>query len=240
MRLMDAIWKTRFMAAVFENAQVTSWWGRVFEELVDAASGPSGSDEPTTLSDALDVGCGEGMGSRVLAKRVPRIVGVDISAHMVRRARRHADRAGLANTEYREADACRLPFPDQSFDLVTSTSLVYLLPDPAGVLRELGRVCRAGGRVASFDPARGLTLRRAATAIAGGEVEGRASTRAAFFLIGWVGVSLLHRRFSREEVLGLMAVAGLEPVLVETRCRGMVLFSVGTPARTTPTVANRQ
>jgi ubiquinone/menaquinone biosynthesis C-methylase UbiE len=228
MSLLEAFWKNRLVAAIFENAQVTAWWKRVYENLVDAAA----SSDPlgALTSDALDVGCGEGLGTRVLADRFRRTVGVDISANMIRRARRHADQAGLSNAEYIEADIRCLPFPDHSFDLVTSTSLVYLLPDPVGALREMARVCRPGGRVASFDPAKDLTLRRAVAAIAAGEVRGHASARAALFLIGWAAASRLGRRFSREEVLTLLASAGLQPVLVEPRCRGMVLFTIATPA----------
>lgn len=229
MSLLEAFWKNRLVAAAFENAQVTSWWKRVYEDLVDAAAGPDPRGA-RSLSDALDVGCGEGLGTRVLAARFTRVVGVDISANMIRRARLHADRAGLSNAEYREADIRCLPFRDNSFDLVTSTSLVYFLPDPVSALREMARVCRPDGRVASFDPAKELTLRRAMAAIADGEVRGQASGRAALFLIGWAAASRLSRRFSREDVLELLASAGLQPVLVEPRCRGMVLFTIATPA----------
>lgn len=230
MSLLEAFWKTRIVAAAFENAQITGWWKRVYENLVDTAAASSDARGTRALSDALDVGCGEGLGTRVLAGRFTRIVGVDISANMIRRARRHADRAGLLNAAYIEADIRCLPFPDHSFDLVTSTSLVYFLPDPVGALREMARVCRPGGRVASFDPAKDLTLRRAVAAIAVGEVRGHASARAALFLIGWAAASRLGRRFSREEVLAWLASAGLQPVLVEPRCRGMVLFTIATPA----------
>lgn len=229
MRLFEAFWKTRFVAAAFENVQITAWWQRLYEDLVEAASGLPGLPGTRPLSDALDVGCGEGLGTRVLAGRFTRAVGVDISVNMIRRARRHADRAGLSNAEYIEADVRGLPFPNDSFDLVTSTSLVYSLSDAVGALREMARVCRPGGLVASFDPAKGLTLRRAVVAIADGEVRGDASARAALFLIGWAGASRLYRRFSPEEAMALLKSAGLRPLLVEPRCRGMVLFTIATP-----------
>lgn len=76
-----------------------------------------------------------------------RVVGVDQSADMLRAARdRNGTFAGLVRGK-----AERLPFPDASFDHVTFTYLLRYVDDPAATLRELARVLRPGGRLATLE-----------------------------------------------------------------------------------------
>ena len=77
----------------------------------------------------LDIGCGNGALLLQLGGRVARGVGVDASAGMIERARRRA--AGRGNLEFVQVTEPRLPFPDASFDVVTSLlSFRYLDWDP--------------------------------------------------------------------------------------------------------------
>ena len=76
-----------------------------------------------------------------------RVVGLDQSADMLRAARdRNGTFAGLVRGR-----AERLPFPDGSFDHVTFTYLLRYVDDPAATLRELARVLRPGGRLATLE-----------------------------------------------------------------------------------------
>ncbi len=102
----------------------------------------------------LDVGCGRGDDAIALAKIVGpggRAVGVDQSAAMLAVARSAAHDAGVT-AEFVEADAASLPFPDDSFDACRIDRTLEHLQDPAAVVRELVRVCRPGGRVATAEP----------------------------------------------------------------------------------------
>lgn len=97
----------------------------------------------------LDVGCGTGTLLAAIAERAPRakLLGVDLSPAMLAVARRKlGERAFLVAGE-----AGRLPFPDQRFDLVVSSSALHYWPDPEEGLAEIARVLRPGGRVAITD-----------------------------------------------------------------------------------------
>lgn len=99
----------------------------------------------------LEVGVGAGSQLTALASANPsgRTVGVDLADGMVREARRRVRAAGATGVEVEQADARRLPFADGSFDLVTSSYVLDILPweDIRAVVREFRRVLRPGGRV---------------------------------------------------------------------------------------------
>lgn len=99
----------------------------------------------STPIDALDVGCGTGFFSLLLAEQGHRPVGVDVAESMLALAREKTAAAGL-NATFRTADAERLPFDDDSFDLVVERHVIWTLPDPASALAEWARVLRPGGR----------------------------------------------------------------------------------------------
>ena len=96
----------------------------------------------------LDVGTGTGAIPVKLVQRDPRLTveGVDRSAEMLASARQRAIQAGISRrVRFRRADGRRLPFPDRTFDLVVSNSLMHHLPDPVPVLDEIARVLARGG-----------------------------------------------------------------------------------------------
>jgi demethylmenaquinone methyltransferase/2-methoxy-6-polyprenyl-1,4-benzoquinol methylase len=96
----------------------------------------------------LDVATGTGMVADELVRRYGcRVVGLDQSADMLAVARA---RNGVFE-ELVEGRAERLPFPDASFDHLTFTYLLRYVDDPAAVMRELARVVRPGGRIASLE-----------------------------------------------------------------------------------------
>jgi len=94
----------------------------------------------------LEVGCGAAMCARWLRTRGAEVVGLDLSAAMLRRAAATGDRLGLP-VPLVQADAERLPFGDASFDLACSAfGAVPFVADSAAVMREVARVLRPGGR----------------------------------------------------------------------------------------------
>jgi O-methyltransferase/aklanonic acid methyltransferase len=74
-------------------------------------------------------------------------VGIDISSTMLQEAQTIVSLSGLKNTELRRMDAEHLDFPDGSFDAVTCSFALFMLPDMNGALKEMRRVCKADGYV---------------------------------------------------------------------------------------------
>ena len=106
---------------------------------------------------ALEVGCGTGGASRLLAQVVEgvRVVGVDPSRLAVAEAVRLTEAAGLAGRASFEAmDGRRLTFPDASFDAVFATRVLVHAFDPEGILSEMLRVLRPAGRALLVEPDR--------------------------------------------------------------------------------------
>jgi SAM-dependent methyltransferase len=93
----------------------------------------------------LEVGCGSAPCARWLADQGARVVGVDLSAGMLRYAVQAARETGIS-VPLVQADAARLPFADSSFDLACSAfGAVPFVADSAAVMREAARVLRPGG-----------------------------------------------------------------------------------------------
>lgn len=97
----------------------------------------------------LDVACGPGLVVRALAEHADHVVGIDMVPAMLDRAREIL--AGLPNVALTLGDVLSLPFPDDSFDVVVSRLAFHHFHEPARVMREMRRVCRAGGRVVVCD-----------------------------------------------------------------------------------------
>lgn len=96
--------------------------------------------------DVLDVGCGDGALAVVLHERGARVAGIDASPAMIAVARRNSQRHG-ADIAFAVADARRVPFPAERFDLVSAITILCFVADAAPVFREMARVLRPGGRL---------------------------------------------------------------------------------------------
>ncbi len=116
----------------------------VTRALVEAAGASPGQS-------ILDVASGSGQPALALAAAVApagHVTATDMSAGMLAVAEENAGRAGLNNLRFRQANAESLPFPDRTFDRVTSRFGAMFFADAVGAMKECLRVLLPGGRAA--------------------------------------------------------------------------------------------
>ena len=108
---------------------------------------------PSSPGRVLDVASGTAGVALQLASRTPAdVVGVDLTMGMLGQGRRNVAQAGLGGRIQLVAGrAEQLPFPDAAFDALTFTYLLRYVDDPQATLRELARVVKPGGAVASLE-----------------------------------------------------------------------------------------
>ena len=98
---------------------------------------------PVEGEDVLEIACGTGRFTVLLAERGADVVGLDVSEAMIQQGREKARAAGVADhLDYLIGDAGRLPFPDDSFDTVLAMRFFHLADTPASYLTEMRRVSR--------------------------------------------------------------------------------------------------
>jgi arsenite methyltransferase len=102
----------------------------------------------------LDLGCGAGTDLLIAAQMTGptgRVIGVDMTAAMLRQVRASAEDMGLDNVDTHESLIESLPLEDASVDVVISNGVIDLVPDKDAVLDEIDRVLRPGGRLQVAD-----------------------------------------------------------------------------------------
>ncbi len=130
---------------------------RVPDATVDSFAGVAnhwrlGTIEPGSV--VLDLGCGAGTDLLIAAQMCGpegRVVGVDMTASMLTRARASAREMGIEHVELHESLIEDLPLADGSVDVVISNGVIDLVPDKDAVFDEIGRVLRPGGRLQLAD-----------------------------------------------------------------------------------------
>lgn len=98
-----------------------------------------------------DIGCGTGTLTVELARFAGKVIGVDLSREMLRRARAVAKERELRNVEFRQGDALKLPLESHSVDAAFCVMVLHFLPDPRRAIAGLCRVTRPGGSVILVD-----------------------------------------------------------------------------------------
>ena len=98
-----------------------------------------------------DIGCGTGSLTFELARFAEKVIGVDLSQEMLRRARAGATERTLENVEFRQGDVLKLPLDAHSVDAAFCVMVLHFLADPERAVSGLCRIVRPGGSVILVD-----------------------------------------------------------------------------------------
>jgi phosphatidylethanolamine/phosphatidyl-N-methylethanolamine N-methyltransferase len=94
----------------------------------------------------LEVGVGTGL-SLPLYPPYCHITGIDLSGSMLEKSRRRIQKQEISNVTLKKMDATRMDFSDNFFDAVLAAYVISTVPDPKGVVQEIVRVCKEGGKI---------------------------------------------------------------------------------------------
>jgi SAM-dependent methyltransferase len=113
------------------------WKGLPFDFVIDF--------DPLKTSDVLEIGCGNGSHGQLLATHSRSYTGIDLTDYAIRSTSTRLSLWGL-NGRVLKMDAENLQFPDSSFDFVWSWGVIHHSANTQGILKEISRVLRPGGR----------------------------------------------------------------------------------------------
>jgi arsenite methyltransferase len=98
----------------------------------------------------LDLGCGAGVDCFLAAKRVGKhgkVIGVDMTEEMIKKAKRNAKNKGIKNIEFIVAEIENLPQKDNTVDIIITNCVINLTPDKSAAFKEAFRVLKPGGKL---------------------------------------------------------------------------------------------
>ncbi|HEX9298265.1 MAG TPA: metalloregulator ArsR/SmtB family transcription factor, partial [Polyangiaceae bacterium] len=150
-RVERIVARRRAKAEAFFDEQAESW-DSLRAQLLDQAAGLSALVPLIPRGwTVADIGTGTGGMLPLLAEFAERVVAVDISKEMLRRARERAKSLGLSNVEFVKADLRDLPLDDASVDAAFATLVLHHAPSPTAALKEMARILRPGGILVVLD-----------------------------------------------------------------------------------------
>jgi arsenite methyltransferase len=143
--------------AAVNNGYLDEWLEGQPQDALDSYAGvanPFHWGLPKSGERVVDVGSGAGLDALIAARAVGPggfVIGVDMTPEMLDRARAVVAQARIANVEFRQGYAERLPVERGWADLVISNGVINLVPNKLGAYRQIARALHPGGRVQVAD-----------------------------------------------------------------------------------------
>ena len=196
---------------------------RLFSRLQDAVFYRRLHEDAASLLGAgggrtwLDVGCGPGLLTRIAAGAGYEALGIDRDAAMIDAARRVAGSCGVA-ARFEQADLATLAGCEERFDVVSASSLLVVVPDPAAALRDLMDLTKPGGAVLIVEAAEAMSLARAGGLLFRGEL-GRGGVMAVIWASVRSGRTLDRTIFDQPDLLAVRRplISGLVEAIIVRR-----------------------
>ena len=195
-------------SAYFLELQTQTRWGAMLRNFATWL-------DPKPASRLLDVGCGPGLLPAILSQSGCRTIGIDTSFAMFRDA---------LHPNLLLADVTALPFPPSSFDLITASNLLFLLPNPKTVLKKTTRFLTPNGEIALLNPSEKMSISTATALANDRNLEGLARET----LLNYAARAERHYRWSESDLRKLFASANLKLTATTTKMgKGLVRFARG-------------
>ncbi len=175
----------------FLELQTQTGWGRVLSQFTEWC-------RPQQGWLTLDVGTGPGLLPTIFTQAGCCAFGVDLEPEMFKPAPLHSEVA--------VADSLDLPFPSQTFDLVTASNLLFLLPQPIDALSEMTRLVSAEGQIAMLNPSEYLNVDAATKFADQRDLDGLARDT----LLNWAARAEKHNQWTESQLRVNFASIGLE------------------------------
>ncbi len=194
--------------AYFLELQTKTGWGAMLRSFASWL-------DPKPASLILDVGTGPGLLPAIFVQSGCRTIGADLSLEMFR---------DTLHPNLVLADVTALPFPLSSFDFITASNLLFLLPDPRAALHEMTRLLAPNGTIALLNPSEKMSV-----AVATALTDQRGLTGLAReTLLNYALRAERHFRWAEADLQELFAAANLQLTKSVTKMGdGLVRFAQG-------------
>lgn len=194
--------------AYFLELQTQTGWGAMLRSFATWL-------DPKPDSLILDVGTGPGLLPAIFTQSGCRAIGIDHAPEMFTAA---------LHTALVLGSVFELPFPDQRFDLLTASNLLFLLPNPQTALNEMARLLKPNGHIALLNPSEQMSV-KAATILAN---ERRLAGLARETLLNYASRAERHFRWGEAELAALFSTASLSFDGTKLKMgAGLVRFALG-------------
>lgn len=192
----------------FLELQTKTGWGAMLRSFASWL-------DPQPDSLILDVGTGPGLLPAIFAQKESRVTGVDLSFEMFRDA---------LHPDLILGDVTALPFLPATFNLVTASNLLFLLPNPPAALIEMKRLLAPNGEIALLNPSEQMSVAAATKLADERNLEGLARQS----LLNYAARAEHHFRWGKEELNDLFSSAQLQLTTTTLKMgTGLVRFARG-------------